>query len=70
MHNALMRNHSEIVKAITPGTLAELTGCSINTVRSWMGRNSIPAEHWLLLVSEGHCSADELMLGATRAKAA
>jgi hypothetical protein len=70
MHNSTMRNHATIVKDVGPGELAELTGAPITTVRSWAQRDSIPADHWLVLVSEGHCTADELMLGAARDKAA
>lgn len=65
-----MRNHTDIVKAIGPEVLAELTGAPITTVRSWAQRNSIPSDHWLVLVSEKHCSAEELMQGAVKAKAA
>ncbi len=65
-----MRNHTDIVKGIGPEVLAELTGAPITTVRSWAQRNSIPSDHWLVLVSEDHCTAEELMLGAVKDKAA
>lgn len=64
-----MRSHSDIVKAVGPAEMAELTGRPITTVRSWAQRNSIPSDHWLTLVSEGHCTADELMAGAAKAAA-
>lgn len=70
MHNRRMRTHSEIVKAIGAAELAALTGAALPTVYSWGQRDSIPADHWLTLVDKGHCSADELMAGAAKAKAA
>lgn len=65
-----MRTHTDIVKAIGPEKVAELTGRPITTVRSWAHRNSIPSDHWLTLVAKKHCTADELMAGAVKAKAA
>lgn len=67
MHNRLMRSHPEIVKAIGAANIAELTGCSIHTVRSWAQRGRIPADHWQVLVLEGHATAAELMAGLDRA---
>lgn len=58
-----MRTHPEIVSDIGVDALACLTGKSIHTVRSWQQRKRIPAEHWLILVDEGHASAEELMSG-------
>ena len=46
--------------------IADLTGAPILTVRSWAQRNSIPSKHWGLLVSEKHCTADELMSAAAK----
>ena len=66
MHNSGMRSHSDIVKTVGPAEVAELTGCPITTVRSWAQRDSIPSDHWLVLVAEKHCTADELMAGAAR----
>jgi hypothetical protein len=62
-----MRSHTEIVKATGANVVAELTGCPPSTVYSWARRNSIPADHWLVLVAEGHCTAAELMSGRARA---
>lgn len=70
MHNSGMRSHSQIVRDITPPKIADLTGSSIHTVRSWAQRDSIPSDHWLVLVSEGLCTGDELMRAAARDKAA
>lgn len=61
------RTHRDIIRAATPAIVADLTGRPITTVRSWAQRDSIPADHWLVLVEKGHCSADELMAGAARA---
>lgn len=70
MHNGGMRNHSEIIRAADAAAIAELTGASIHTVRSWGQRDSIPAEYWSALVNEGHCTADELMRAAASKRAA
>lgn len=70
MHNTGMRTHTDIIKDAGAEVLTDLTGSPITTVRSWAHRNSIPADHWLVLVSEGHCTAEELMRGAAKAKAA
>lgn len=65
-----MRSHSDIVKAIGAAELADLTGAALPTVYSWSQRNSIPADHWQALVTAGHCTAEELMAGAAKPKAA
>lgn len=62
-----MRSHKQIVRDIGHDKLASLTGRKITAVRSWDQRDSIPSDAWLLLVGEGYCSADELMLGAVKA---
>jgi hypothetical protein len=40
--------------------VAEATGASIHTVRSWVQRNSIPAEHWKLFADKGWATLEEL----------
>jgi hypothetical protein len=65
-----MRTHSDIIRAAGPQRIADLTGASIHTVRSWVQRGSIPAEYWALLVSDEHCTAAELMLAAASRRAA
>jgi hypothetical protein len=70
MHNSAMRTHDKIVSDIGAQVLADLTGASIHTVRSWGQRKSIPAEYWAKLVSKGYCTADELMAAAAAKKAA
>lgn len=59
-----MRNHSEIVAAA--GTAEEVAlscGVSIHTVRSWMQRDSIPADIWERFVEAGWSTLDELFAG-------
>lgn len=66
MHNGDMRTHTEIIRTVGEGEIADLTGAPILTVRSWTQRNSIPSKHWELLVSKRHCTADELMAAAAK----
>lgn len=66
MHNSGMRTHTEIIRTVGEAEIAALTGAPSLTVRSWMQRNSIPSKHWELLVSNGHCTADELMAAAAK----
>lgn len=66
MHNGTMRSHSEIARKIGEEALAALAGVPVLTVRSWIQRDSIPSKHWALLVSNEHCSADELMAAAAK----
>ena len=63
-----MRTHSQIVKAAgTAEAVAEQRGVSVHTVRSWMQRDSIPAEHWAAFARNGWASLDELALAAAKA---
>jgi hypothetical protein len=55
-----MRDHAEIVKAAGIEAVADATGASIHTVRSWVQRESIPAEHWKLFADKGWATLDEL----------
>lgn len=61
-----MRSHTEIIRAVGENAIADLTGAPVLTVRSWAQRNSIPSKHWELLVSNEHCTADELMAAAAK----
>ena len=70
MHNSAMRSHTEIIRSVGEGAIADLTGAPIFTVRSWMQRGSIPSKHWVVLVNEKHCTADELMADAAKRAAA
>lgn len=40
--------------------MVEATGASVHTVRSWIQRESIPAEHWKLFADNGWGSLEEL----------
>ncbi len=65
-----MVNHSEIVRrGGKPETLAERCGVSVNTVRSWIIRNSIPSEYWLAFTAADLATLDELAEAAARRKA-
>lgn len=55
-----MRDHSEIVRSAGIETVAEATGSSIHTVRSWVQRESVPAEHWKLFADKGWATLEEL----------
>lgn len=61
-----MRSHSEIARSVGEEPLAALANVPVLTVRSWIQRDSIPSKHWALLVSKGHCTADELMVAAAK----
>jgi hypothetical protein len=66
MHNSTMRSHSEIIRTSGAQAIADLTGASIHTVRSWGQRDSIPSEYWSQLIRADHCTADELIDAAAR----
>lgn len=70
MHNGGMRSHSEIIRKADAQAVADLTGASIHTVRSWGQRDSIPSEYWAALIGAGHCTADELIDAAAAKRAA
>jgi len=70
MHNGLMRNHNEVIRGAGAQNVADLTGASIHTVRSWAQRDSIPSEYWAQLIAAGHCTADELIGAAAARRAA
>jgi hypothetical protein len=55
-----MRDHSEIVRTAGVEAVADATGASIHTVRSWIQRESIPAEHWKLFAEKEWGSLEEL----------
>ena len=55
-----MREHGEIVRAAGIDAVAEATGASIHTVRSWIQRESIPAEHWKLFAEREWATLEEL----------
>jgi hypothetical protein len=55
-----MREHDEIVRMAGVEAVAEATGASIHTVRSWIQRSSIPAEHWKLFADHGWATLEEM----------
>jgi uncharacterized protein YjcR len=62
-----MRTHSEIVSAAgRPEVVAEQRGVSVHTVRSWIQRDSIPAEHWAAFAGDDHATLKELADAAAR----
>lgn len=66
-----MRTHSQIIReAGTAETVALNLGVSVNTVRSWIQRDSIPAERWAALRSLNAASLDELATAAATKRAA
>lgn len=63
-----MRPHREIIKAAGAEAVHGALGgrVSIHTVRSWVQRNGIPAEHWVDLVAAEIATLEELAHGAAR----
>jgi hypothetical protein len=69
MHHSDMRTHAAIVAAAgKPEDIAVSRSVSVHTVRSWMQRDSIPAEHWAGFADDGHASLEELALAAAARK--
>jgi hypothetical protein len=66
MHNGRMRTHADIIRDAGPAPVADLTGVSIHTVRSWVQRDSIPSEYWSALVRAEHAKPDELIEAAAK----
>jgi hypothetical protein len=60
MHYRRMRDHAEIVRTAGIEAVAEATAASIHTVRSWIQRESIPAEHWKLFADHDWATLEEL----------
>lgn len=65
-----MRTHADIIRNAGEDAVHALTRASIHTIRSWVQRDSIPAPHWVTLVTAGHATADELMAAAAAKRAA
>lgn len=71
MHYCTMQTHSEIVKrAGAAEEVARARGVSVHTVRSWIKRGSIPAEHWAAFAAEGVATLEQLAAAAARRPAA
>jgi hypothetical protein len=65
MHYGRMRTHAQIVAAAGKPEEVAIRRCvSVHTVRSWVQRDSIPAEHWAAFADEGNASLEELALAA------
>ena len=63
MHNGGMRTHADIIRDAGIEKIAGVANAPLNTVRSWVVRDSLPAKHWQLIVQNGLATADELMRG-------
>lgn len=60
-----MRTHAQIVAAAgKPEEVALRRGVSVHTVRSWIQRDSIPAEHWAGFADDGRATLEELAAAA------
>lgn len=60
--------HSEVVIRIGVDAIAMGLGVSRHTVRSWIQRDSIPADQWITFAAQGWASLDELAEAAARRK--
>ena len=66
-----MNTHAQIIRAATVSVVCRLLNLSDPTVRSWINRNSIPAEHWKALSEAGFATLEDLAnAAATRSEAA
>lgn len=64
-----MATHSDIVRSAgRPEEVALVCGVSVHTVRSWIQRDSIPADQWATFAERGF--ADLASLASGKAKAA
>ena len=61
-----MRTHRTILREVGHDVIAALTGRPLTTVRSWDQRDSIPADMWLTVSTEGHATLEELAASASR----
>lgn len=66
MHNAIMRNHRDILSQAGHDLIVSLTGRPITTVRSWGLRDSIPPDMWLIIANAGHATLEEMAASASR----
>ena len=66
-----MNTHAEIVRTAGKAEdVAAACGVSVHTVRSWIGRDSIPAEHWADFAAAGWATLDDLAAIARARKVA
>lgn len=63
----VMTTHSDIVKSVgRPEEVALAIGVSRHTVRSWIQRDSIPADQWHAFANKGWATLDALASAAAR----
>jgi len=55
-----MRTHEDIIKGADAEALARHLGKSVNTVRSWRQRKSIPSDVWPAMIAGGFATIEEL----------
>ena len=56
-----MKTHGQIIKDVKGAkNIAVECRVSVHTVRSWITRDSIPAEHWAAFAGNGWASLEEL----------
>lgn len=53
-----MKAHAKIIQ--DADAMAARLGVSVNTVRSWKQRKSIPADQWPAIIAAGFATLDEL----------
>lgn len=63
-----MRTHKQIIAEAGLDRVRGVLGhdVSVNTVRSWGNRSSIPAPYWHILVGHGLASLEELAAGVAK----
>lgn len=66
----VMRTHAAILKDAEADKLAEHLGLSVNTVRAWRQRDSIPGEYWKQIDGLGIATLEELAEAAASKRAA
>ena len=63
--------HADIIRRAGPAEkVARDRGVSIHTVRSWIQRGRVPAEHWAGFVSDGWATFEELANAVAKDEAA
>lgn len=71
MHHGFMTTHADIVRSAAKAeAVASACGVSVHTVRSWITRDSIPAEHWATFAAADWATLDVLADAAARKRGA
>lgn len=66
-----MKTHSQILRdGPKAEAIAETLSVSVHTVRSWMQRDSIPAEHWAAISALGWATLEDLASYAAKSRVA